>query len=281
MKLAVCSDLHLEFGHGALINEEGADVLVLAGDVCVAEDLKRYPADYVHPSGSQLSPRYVAAMIYRDFFLDCAKQFKHVVYVLGNHEHYEGEYDATYAILKAELAAIAPNVHLLEREAVELDGVLFLGATLWTDMFKGDELAKYRAQERMSDYRVIRVAEKGYRKLRPLDTMHDHSLSIRYLKRTLDANRQADKRPVVVVTHHAPCAMSLAECYRGDMLNAAYYTDLSEFIFDNPEVQLWCHGHLHNPSDYVLGATRVVCQPRGYYGEEHRERKIELRYVTL
>lgn len=280
MRLAVCSDLHLEFGAGTLTNEEGADILVLAGDVCVAEDLKRYPADHVH-GGGQLSPRFVAAMIYRDFFLDCAKQFKHVVYVLGNHEHYEGEFDASHAILRAELAAIAPNIHLLEREAVELEGTLFIGMTLWTDMFKGDAMAQYRAQEKMSDYRVIRVAGKGYRKLRPLDTMHEHYQGVRFLQATLTQNREKTARPVVVVSHHAPCAMSIADCYRGDMLNAAYYSELSELIFDNPEIQLWCHGHLHNPSDYVLGATRVVCQPRGYFGEEHRERKIELRYVDL
>jgi hypothetical protein len=51
-------------------------------------------------------------------------------------------------------------------------------------------------------------------------------------------------------------------------MNGAYYSELSDFIESHPQILLWTHGHMHDPSDYVIGSTRVVCNPRGYYGHE-------------
>ena len=282
MKIAYASDLHLEFGNGTINNTQNANVLILAGDVCVAEDLKRHPED-VAEVGKRPSPRLVGAMIYRDFFRDCAKQFEHVVYVLGNHEHYDGEYDQTYSIVKDALAGIGPNLHLLEQDTVTINGVLFVGATMWTDLNRADSLAMYHVRERMSDYQVIRVAKHGYRKLKPEDTLADHYKSVQYIRAVAQNNRAAARPlPMVVVSHHAPTSLSLSDRYRGDLLNAAYHSDLSDLILDNPEIKLWVHGHLHNPSDYMVGDdTRVVCNPRGYYGEEHIDREIVLQYVDL
>ena len=57
--------------------------------------------------------------------------------------------------------------------------------------------------------------------------------------------------------------------YQNDSLtNFAYYSDLSEFILDHPQIKLWTHGHMHNPFDYMIGDTRIVCNPRGYEGYE-------------
>ena len=276
----MCSDLHLEFGTCSIQNAEGASVLILAGDVCVAEDMKRYPADHALPPGGNISPRYVSAALYRDFFLDASRAFEHVIYVMGNHEHYEGALDRTHAILQQELAAIAPNIHLLENAAVDVAGVRFLGMTLWTDMDKGDALAMYRAEGAMSDYRQIRIAGDGYRRLRARDTVAQHRQSLQFLKAQVAA-AALEEVPVVVVSHQSPCHLSVADCYRGDSLNCAYVSDLSSFILDSPTIKLWCHGHLHNRSDYLLGATRVVCQPRGYYGVEHSERELSLKYIEL
>ena len=42
MKIAICSDLHLEFGPISLENTENAEVLILSGDILVAADLNVY-----------------------------------------------------------------------------------------------------------------------------------------------------------------------------------------------------------------------------------------------
>jgi 3',5'-cyclic AMP phosphodiesterase CpdA len=41
MRIATCSDIHLEFADINLQNTENADVLILGGDICVAADLGR------------------------------------------------------------------------------------------------------------------------------------------------------------------------------------------------------------------------------------------------
>jgi len=51
-------------------------------------------------------------------------------------------------------------------------------------------------------------------------------------------------------------------------MNGAYHSDLSEFILDHPQIKLWTHGHTHHPFDYMIGGTRIVCNPRGYDGYE-------------
>jgi hypothetical protein len=57
--------------------------------------------------------------------------------------------------------------------------------------------------------------------------------------------------------------------YKSDYhMNGAYHSDLSEIMLDNTHIKLWTHGHTHHCFDYVIGETRVVCNPRGYDGYE-------------
>jgi hypothetical protein len=53
-------------------------------------------------------------------------------------------------------------------------------------------------------------------------------------------------------------------------MNGAYSSDLNDFILDHPQIKLWTHGHTHEPFDYMIGSTRIVCNPRGYSGYEAR-----------
>jgi hypothetical protein len=73
----------------------------------------------------------------------------------------------------------------------------------------------------------------------------------------------------VIITHHAPTSVSIADHYKHDrLMNGAYYSDLSDFILDHPQIKYWTHGHMHNSSDYMVGDCRVICNPRGYFGYE-------------
>ena len=54
-------------------------------------------------------------------------------------------------------------------------------------------------------------------------------------------------------------------------MNGGYHSDLSEFILDHPQIKLWTHGHTHHPFDYVIGETRIVCNPRGYENGSYSE----------
>jgi Icc-related predicted phosphoesterase len=163
--------------------------------------------------------------------------------------------------------------------------VTFIGGTLWTDFNRQDSLCMWHASQSMNDYRVCRNSGRGISgggyasRLQPEDTLADHKAMLDYIR--IITEGQGDKRFVLAV-HHAPSSASVAECYKGDLLmNGNFYTDLSEFILDRPQIKLCVHGHMHNVSDYLIGTTRVVCNPRGYVGHERRAELFELKYLEV
>jgi hypothetical protein len=103
----------------------------------------------------------------------------------------------------------------------------------------------------------------------PEDSVEDHKAFLKELDAVLALHPDL---PTVVVGHHAPSKLSTHENYKNDyLMNGAYSSDLSEFILDHPQIKLWTHGHTHHPFDYVIGETRIVCNPRGYEGDGYSE----------
>lgn len=190
-----------------------------------------------------------------------------VIYVTGNHEGYGRNLDE----VQDEIAAKATgHVHYLNRRELIIDNVRFLGVTLWTD-FKlyGREMypvAMHDAGTLMNDYRRIRLAKKGYRKLNPRDTERWHFEDRTWLKSRL---AQPFEGKTVVVTHMAPSERSIADEYKDDTLSAAYASDLEQLV---EQTDLWIHGHVHSSLDYRVGRGRVVCNPLGYPGRYGRVR---------
>jgi Icc-related predicted phosphoesterase len=231
----VLSDLHLEFSDFRP-PKANADAVVLAGDI------------HVGIKGVAWA---------REEFPDVP-----VLYVLGNHEYYKG---ALPRLLdKIRLEAAGSNVQILEQESVVIGGVRFLAATLWTDMALIDDDAQVgmaAAAATISDFKLIRVSPK-YRRLRPDDLVALHHQSRRWLEGELAKPHE----PTVVVTHHAPLRESLHPAHAGDRGNAAYASNLRHLV-ERTKPALWIHGHVHFAHDYVVGRTRVVCNPRGYPGE--------------
>lgn len=280
MKIAVCSDLHLEFGMIELKNTEDADVLILSGDILVADDFDREIPDFnPYASGAveKMSHRTRNAIKYMDFLKQVSSEFPHIIVVAGNHEFYHGKWVKSLSILR-ELYARHDNIHFLEDEVFKLDDITFIGATLWTNMNNADPLTLHAVSDMMNDFKIIRNDEKGYTKLRPAHTVSRHRRSLEYIRQVV-AERHDEK--FVVVGHHAPSALSISEDYKDDyLMNGAYYSDLSDFILDRPQIKLVTHGHVHHHCDYMMGDTRVFCNPRGYVGERSAA-EFELRYVVL
>ena len=267
MKIKLVSDLHLEFVDINIQNDKDYDVLILSGDIMVINDLHDHPEEkYKHLDIAALKWGQARAQLFRDFLKRCSFQFPHVVYVAGNHEFYHGNFHKGVEHLREECNKF-PNIYFLERDIQFIDGVLFVGGTLWTDMNKGDPLTLHAIGDMMNDFRVIRNDEHGYTKLRPAHAMDRYRKTVEYIKQMVDANGD---RKCVVVGHHAPSFQSIGEQYKHDtLMNGGYASDLSEFIMDRPQIKLWTHGHMHQTFDYMIGETRVVCNPRGY--ESHGE----------
>lgn len=268
MKIKLVSDLHLEFSDINIKNDEGCDLLILSGDIMIANDLHDHPepaTPYTPEILKILGSRQRCAQRYRDFLKRVSFQFPHVIYIAGNHEFYHGKWVKSIQVLRDECAKF-PNVYFLEQDVKVINDVVFMGGTLWTNMDKGSPMVLHAIQGMMQDYSLIRNDELGYTKLRPAHTMNRHRKTLEYFKIVLDQNKD---KTCVVVGHHAPSHLSIHEMYQNDSLtNFAYYSDLSEFILDHPQIKLWTHGHMHNPFDYMIGDTRIVCNPRGYEGYE-------------
>lgn len=274
LKIAVASDLHLEFEPLHLRNKESAQVLVLAGDVLVAEDLDRLPpTTSPYANSHNLGTRQLSAKRYHQFLKQVTGEFPHVMAVAGNHEFYHGNWYKHLEVLR-ETYAQYPNIDFLEQDCVVVQGIQFIGGTLWTDMNRGDPLTLHATRDLMNDFRVIRNDQAGYRKLSPHDTVQRHRDTLGYFKLLLQ-----NKQPTVVVSHHAPTHLSVHSKYRGEgVLNGAYFSDLSDLILDNPHIKLWAHGHMHDACEYLVGDTRVVCNPRGYPSENQQ---FELKYYDV
>lgn len=241
MKISLVSDLHLDINSDVVL--PGGEVLILAGDICEYRSLRDKPN------------------VQKFFEIECAKYTK-VLMVLGNHEHYGHKFHKTYDDMKALLPA---NVTLLENETVEYNDVVFLGATLWTDLNRGDPVTAWHLKSFMNDYKVVQnyYPERGlYYKLTPEWTADVHKKTVEYFKTVLEADPD---KPFVLITHHAPSFASVNEKYKNDTTtNGGFASELGEFILDHPNIRVAVHGHMHDPVDYMIGDTRVLSNPRGY-----------------
>lgn len=247
MKLHLLSDLHLEF---APIDLPGGDVLLLAGDIFVADQVKLN--DTLH--GEEV----------KYFFNDACAKYNKVIYIAGNHEHYRGYYNKTHENIRNFLHKNDFKVVFLENSCFELnDEYMLFGSTFWTDFNNNDFTAVESAKRGMNDFRMISYENENKNgSLSPFDTTEFNLTARNSLKMALEFY---STKKFIVMTHHLPDMLSVDARYGNDPLNYAYAnTGLREFILDNPRIKYWLHGHTHTSRDYIIGDCRVMCNPRGY-----------------
>jgi hypothetical protein len=226
---------------------------------------------------------------------------------MGNHEHYHGDFANSYNQLKEALANL-PNIHVMEKEFITFADVTFVCGTLWTDMNKENPNTLYGIKGYMNDYRIIKNSNEVVHFNIPVygtkeDGSIDHTTVISQEFHTRTAKFSPEQSVVehkamlklidevtkdmvsekfVVVGHHAPSKLSTKPQYEDDvMVNGAYSSDLSDFILDRPMIKVWTHGHTHHTFDYMLGSTRIVCNPRGYANYEDRADRFQLQFIEV
>lgn len=235
MKIQYMSDLHLEFGEQFLPEPVG-DVLILAGDIIT-----------VHGLANVDSKRNR----YTNLFEHVAANWQNVIYIAGNHEYYKWNKSNVPTYLR-QWTSNWKNVYFMENDHKLIDGVLFVGATLWTDFFGGQNRYENYVAGIMNDY-------GSHTYLTTKMTADYHARSRQYIG---NLAKQHDR--LCVVTHHAPSALSSLPKYAGDPANAGYYSNMDDFILEHPSIEYWIHGHMHNSSDYLIGQTRILNNARGY-----------------
>lgn len=243
MKIWIVSDLHLEFGEPFLQTPpDDAEVLVCAGDILT--------------KGNVPTIQWLA---------DTVARVIPVVFVAGNHEYYSGSIQEGVREGR-EVAGRYSNIHFLENETVDIGHVRFIGSTLWTDFRLGvrdPAFAMDDAAKAMNDYKRIKYSKRPFRKFKPIHALRKHQESQAYIASEL---RGCEGKTAVVVTHHAPSVRSIPSLYLDDPLVASYASNLESLILET-QPSLWVHGHIHCRSQYTIGETLLVSNPRGYPGE--------------
>ncbi|KYP10454.1 MAG: hypothetical protein A0129_12710 [Limnobacter sp. CACIAM 66H1] len=248
MKIALYSDLHLEtmrhFPALAAVPQpaENVDLMILAGDIHQGTQGLQALADLGD---------------------------KQHIYVAGNHEYYHHDIE----ILDDHLFELAAKKHLnyLQRTSVVIQGVRFLGCTLWTDFNIqpgwrfGAELV---AKAFLPDYKLIRMRGKQFSPSMGIDL---HYQNIDWLESALATPFDGK---TVVITHHAPHPQSIHPRFNLSPINAAFVSDLSRLM---GKADVWVHGHMHDSFDYTVhnngGQTRVLVNPRGYVRKKRQSSK--------
>ena len=250
--------LHLEFEKGTASKLElpTGDVLLLVGDIYLpwSKD-KREKA------------------LFQEFFKRASENFREVLVIAGNHEHWGGYFVETLDRQRAQLEHFG-NVRVLQNSAYQVDNVVFWGSTFWTDCRNAHPEVMWDVKRGMNDYGEVtysRPSEPYYQKVKLMaeDTVNENQYARKQVLEFMTVAEQRGTFPVVM-THHAPSWNSVAPVYRLDNLSYAYAnTGLEEFMMDFPD-SIWLHGHMHEEFDYMVGKCRVMANPRGYYGYESR-----------
>jgi len=229
MEIQVLSDIHLEC-ESFEPPKTTADVVILAGDIGV---------------GSR--------------GIDWAKEHFGipVLYIPGNHEYHAPSHSMVELKMEMQKACEGSNVMLMDNQSTIIEGVRFIGTTLWTDLKSIESVLYCDADRIIVDYEVT----KNVGGLIHFDTNYAQSLFEQNKAWLQSQLMQPFKGKTVVMTHHAPSQKSIASQYVGNEWNSCFVSDLERLMGG---VDLWVHGHTHSSLDYELGNTRVVCNPRGY-----------------
>ena len=249
VKLTLHSDLHEESRQTAsVIDALQADVVILAGDV----------------NNGSASLEYADAL--------AKKCNKPVILVAGNHEYYGHNLEDMEKLLRAE-SAKRKNVYFLERDALVLHGVRFLGCTLWTN-FKlyekqlpgQSEVFMEFAHDTINDFRKIKTDN---RLITGTDIIKLHEHSVQWLKEQL---AKPHSGPTVVITHFAPVPGCFDEKWadNSSLYNefAPYFINDLESLIINEQPDVWVYGHTHSNINFSLGKTQILSNQKGYVSEK-------------
>lgn len=203
------------------------------------------------------------------WFKNISKQFHSIVVLLGNHDFWGGnlskEYDHYINYIEEQQL---DNIHLLQNNTIKFDGIKIVGGTMWTNFNDGDYITLETALSTMNDYKFIKNGS-GFARLKPTHLLGEFNRTFRHI--TENAHKDYPEESLWVVTHHAPSFQSIHPDYQDDSfyhMNGLYASNLEDYIKSNKDIAIWGHGHCHHFSNYKIGNTKIISNPRGYRFEQ-------------
>ncbi len=273
MKVRLYSDTHLDWYEGSTktwyppeMPDDKETTLILAGDIWVGTKCVEWD-----------STSWLGTV---------ASKFKTVLVVLGNHDYWPDNKRAITIrnggkkLNDMLVAHCIFNVHVLDMSTFEENGVLFIGATLWTDMDKGSPLTMHNMPTHMN-YDGKIAYETGpngqWARFTSERWVREHIKHRDYIKHVAAQNKD---KTVVVITHHIPLTTLTDPMYLNSSGNGYYSSDLSNLILDNPNIRYWFYGHTHYSNEYQLGECLLINNCVGYQSE-HREQQGFVKHTVL
>jgi Icc-related predicted phosphoesterase len=271
MKFDILSDIHLSYTQfnrkipmtKYFPDKTGSDYLLIAGDL--GEDIV----------GNETAKK---------FLTKASKLYKKVFVVLGNHDYWHTNEDSSiderklFDTIPEEFAKFVKSfdksnkIVFLQNEGVRVEDVWIYGTTLWSDI---PPTKYWYIQRCMNDYYCIYKREGSYAMpITYFETTKANFVAFNKLQDFVSLHR---KDKVIVLTHHSPSFQSRSNNPKyDDAINYAYMNNYDTFILENPNIKLWCHGHIHEAQNYFIGGTRIISNPLGYVGNgEYAERHYD------
>lgn len=255
MLIRYLSDVHLEYrkpSDGYLdlahLNTDKDSILILAGDI---------------GSGASVL----------DWFKELSPRFRHILYVSGNHDYWDYEkieLDERLDFLCNQL----PNVDFLNNQSLIIDEVEFIGSTLWADFDGQNQQTINQALKIIPDFKRIKIGKDF---ITPQMMIAEHSKSKDFIFSALQSSQQSKR---VVITHYLPSFQSIDPKFADSPLNGYFATALDDRILETAP-QIWIHGHTHASCDYLIGSTRILCNPYGYLHLELNQKYDQTAVVEL
>lgn len=228
MKVALISDLHL--------HKDEAVGFISRLD----EQLKEIKPDLILNAGDYANTYHPQIINQVDAI--CRSHAPYAA-VNGNHDHYLNqdfipEHNTFDFILKNDVVVIF--------------------GTMWTNYFGGDPYQILASRRGLSDFRFI----PHWSTERQINHFNNSFAKLNELVKHF-----RDDKKIVILTHHAPSTVCIHPRFAGSALNGSFVNQLEDFILDNPNINVWAHGHVHDDVDKLVGETRILCHPRGYRHE--------------
>ena len=252
MILDFISDIHLSHYKQAVSEpSKHGDTLVVAGDI----------------DGDDIQQSI-------DWLLSQANNYKHVVVVLGNHDYYGSTIEQTNKKWTDHQEVLTShNIHVLINRTIVIDDVLFIGTTLWSDIYAQGNSSAYRCKKLLNDFRQIKQFTLS-------KYQEAFKTNLAWLDTQLSLQSAGWEKRIVVITHHLPSFKCIHNEYKSSPINVGFASSLdnTHSQFFNGNVDVWIHGHTHKPIDTMIGQTRVLCNPRGYPNENE---KVEIQTINI
>lgn len=212
----------------------------------IIDSIAMCDADYLLIAGDLCEARYLEPALFQQW-----SKFKHIIYIAGNHEFYASP--NAHSIMKAMEQAV-PNLAVLKGGHIELDGIIIAGHTLW-----------HEPQKALSINDAVYIA--GYASF----------IAKQYLQAQRWLKRLADICPDIVLTHHLPSYICVAEQFKGSPYNAFFVHE--DALEQAPaSVKYWLHGHTHAQVDFMKDGVHVLANPHGY---AHERAKTNILYKPI